>query len=305
MVQNREFTSDEERFSDCFDGGENKTIFKKKMYQQYVDSTFSQLISQPATLGLVGPMIRAKVGDEISIFLKNDLADEDCGITIHGLKAARSQDVDEYASNINEDGDVVETQPPFLVSPKETKEYKFLVPDRAGPPPNGHNSRAWIYHGSSHSSVNDGLFGVAVISGQYSATDLGAPEDVVDEVIIALSNFDESSSPDTVGEKTDNLNVKHTINGWLYGNAPFPFSVPSEGRTRWYVTSTGYTAGHSIYWHGNAVQSGDGVYRDVVDVAAMEVLTLDMDADNIGTWLITTTDYHQAKAGLQALYEVK
>ena len=51
-------------------------VFKKALYREYTDATFTQL--KPRTqewehLGFLGPLIRAEVGDTIRIVFKNNL----------------------------------------------------------------------------------------------------------------------------------------------------------------------------------------------------------------------------------------
>src|SRR5690242_21541854 len=51
-------------------------VFKKALYREYTDETFTQLKPRPAQwehLGYLGPLIRAEVGDTIRIVFKNNL----------------------------------------------------------------------------------------------------------------------------------------------------------------------------------------------------------------------------------------
>jgi len=45
--------------------------YKKSVYKQYTDSTYTTEIPKPAWLGFLGPIIRAEVGDTIKVHLKN------------------------------------------------------------------------------------------------------------------------------------------------------------------------------------------------------------------------------------------
>ncbi|MGH0185636.1 UNVERIFIED_CONTAM: hypothetical protein FKN15_018577 [Acipenser sinensis] len=71
-ITGQNFTEDEEA-SNFLSGGADRigSVYKKAVYKQYSDSTYSTEVTQPAWLGFLGPFIRAEVGDEIIIHLKN------------------------------------------------------------------------------------------------------------------------------------------------------------------------------------------------------------------------------------------
>lgn len=46
-------------------------MYKKAIYLQYTDETFSKTIEKPAWLGFLGPIIKAETGDTIHVHLKN------------------------------------------------------------------------------------------------------------------------------------------------------------------------------------------------------------------------------------------
>lgn len=47
------------------------STYKKSVYKQYTDSTYTTEIPKPGWLGFLGPVIRAEVGDTIKVHLKN------------------------------------------------------------------------------------------------------------------------------------------------------------------------------------------------------------------------------------------
>lgn len=46
-------------------------VYKKAMFRQYTDATYSRLSPRPAWLGFLGPILRAEVDDVIVVHLKN------------------------------------------------------------------------------------------------------------------------------------------------------------------------------------------------------------------------------------------
>ena len=68
---------------DRFLGG----ILKKAIYREYTDATFAQQKQrnkEEEHLGIMGPMIKAEVGDTIEVIFKN-LASREYSIHPHGL----------------------------------------------------------------------------------------------------------------------------------------------------------------------------------------------------------------------------
>lgn len=47
------------------------STYKKAVFKQYTDSTYTTEILKPGWLGFLGPLIRAEVGDTIKVHLKN------------------------------------------------------------------------------------------------------------------------------------------------------------------------------------------------------------------------------------------
>ncbi|XP_039096960.1 ceruloplasmin isoform X3 [Hyaena hyaena] len=47
------------------------SLYKKALYVQYTDQTFSTIIEKPVWLGILGPIIKAETGDKVHVHLKN------------------------------------------------------------------------------------------------------------------------------------------------------------------------------------------------------------------------------------------
>lgn len=60
------------------------STYKKAMYREYTDDTYSRLAARPDWLGFLGPVLRAEVDDVIIIHLKN-FANRSYSIHPHGL----------------------------------------------------------------------------------------------------------------------------------------------------------------------------------------------------------------------------
>lgn len=59
-------------------------VYKKAMFRQYTDRTYSKQIPGPDWLGFLGPILRAEVDDVIIVHLKN-FASRNYSIHPHGV----------------------------------------------------------------------------------------------------------------------------------------------------------------------------------------------------------------------------
>lgn len=60
------------------------SVYKKAMYRQYTDATYSQQAPRPPWLGFLGPILRAEVDDVIVVHLKN-FASRNYSMHPHGV----------------------------------------------------------------------------------------------------------------------------------------------------------------------------------------------------------------------------
>ena len=307
------------------------TTFRKAIYREYTDSTFSTLKPRPAEwehLGLVGPVLRAEVGDTIKVIFKNN-ATRPYSIHPHGVfyaKESEGSGYDDGSTFANKKG----------VPPGQTHTYIWEVPERAGPGPNDPSSIVWLYH--SHADepkdVESGLIGVIIVSRKGAAGPSGRPKDVDREFVSFYMLFDENTSwylqhnidtytTDPKGVKKGDFapvdddgnflpsgagfigsNFKATINGYMYANMPLMTMKKGE-RVRWYVVTIGEGVNfHTPHWHGNVVTQA-GQHTDVISLSPAQMATVDMIPDNPGTWMYHCHLDEHMEMGMMALYKVE
>src|SRR5262249_55646722 len=110
----------------------------KTRYVEYTDGTFSQRKAQPEWLGILGPIIRAEVGDTVVVHFRN-LTSAYHSIHVHGLRYDKQNEGAVYANNL----------PGIAVPPKGDFTYHWLADAGSGPPP-VQSSRMVPYHGHVH-----------------------------------------------------------------------------------------------------------------------------------------------------------
>ncbi len=294
-------------------------ISLKAVYREYTDDTFTTL--KPIQdkwqhLGILGPVIHAEVGDTIKVVFKNN-ARFPFSIHAHGVFYQKESEGASYNDGVPESdkkGDAVQ--------PGDNYTYVWQVPERAGPGPHDPSSIVWMYH-SHVDEVSDtyaGLAGPIIITRHGEANPDGTPKGVDREFVTMFAIFNENKSPyldyniKTFAQNSSDVNVddadfqesnmRHAINGYMYGNLP-GLIMKANTHVRWYVVGMGTeTDLHTPHWHGHTLLMG-GMRTDVVELLPMSMKVLDMYPDNVGTWLYHCHVNDHISAGMLSLFTVQ
>ena len=327
MIFDKDFDQQEAMFVQAGDYRAGK-VFKKAIYREYTDETFTSLKPRSPDwehLGILGPLIRAEVGDTIKITFRNN-ADFPASMHPHGVFYGKSSEGALYA-----DGTTGKDKADDGVPTGGTYVYTWEVPERAGPPPGGLSSAFWMYHSHTNEErdVNAGLMGVMIITAKGMAGEGLRPSDVDREFIVAFMTTEEQESwyfkenLQTYAAKADELEFAvgifggsraiapdgvpyapfmENMNGFLYANGPVMTAIKGE-RVRWYVMAgTGFEV-HAPHWHGNVVTEGM-MRTDVLELTTMGMHVTDMVPDDVGKWLFHCHVAGHFKAGMGTLYEI-
>jgi hephaestin len=292
--------------------------YKKALYREYTNGTFSALKPRPAAwehLGMLGPLIRAVVGDTIEVNFRNNTG-RPVSIHPHGVFYSKANEGAPYA-----DGTSGGSKQDDAVPPGATYTYRWAVPDRAGPGPSDDSSVFWMYHSHTDEVADTyaGLIGPMIITGAGKARADGSPTDVDREFVTMFEVSDENQSPyladniatyptdpgsvDPEDEEFQESNLKHSINGYVYGN--LPGLVMKKGQmVRWYLMGMGTEVDlHTPHWHGNTLLV-EGHRTDVAELLPATMMMGDMAPDDPGTWLYHCHVNDHILAGMSALYQV-
>jgi FtsP/CotA-like multicopper oxidase with cupredoxin domain len=287
----------------------------KARYVEYTDATFTTRKPTPQGwehLGILGPLLRANVGDTLRVVFKNATSFE-ASIHVHGLEYEKVSEGSPYADGTPQYG--------ARVRPGETYTYIYEVPESSGPAPGQPSSQVWLYH--SHVSMEEsdiyaGLIGGIVVCRRGAGNADAVPTDVDREFMTLFMVMDENASAllkkniDTylpgftnpAPEDFEESNKKHAINGYLMGNLP-GLVMKSGERVRWYLVALGNEVDlHTPHWHGSTVVS-DGRRTDVVELLPATMLTADMRPRKTGKWAFHCHVSDHMLAGMTALYTVE
>ena len=290
--------------------------YTKALYREYTDSTFTTLEPIPPEwrhLGFLGPVVRAQVGDTLRVVFRNN-ADHPYSFHAHGVfydKDAEGAPYDDGTSGGDKADDAV--------PPGGTHTYILPVPERAGPGPLDPSSVLWMYH--SHidepRDANTGLVGPIIITARGHARADGRPNDVDREFVTLFMITDENKSwsledniantpgADPESEEFYEANLKHAINGYIFGNLPVEDLTMHLGeRVRWYVFGMGNEVDlHTPHWHGQTLL-WQGMRVDVTELLPATMRVLDMVPDNPGIWLYHCHVDDHIAAGMLARFHV-
>ena len=305
-------------------------VYRKAIYREYTDETFATLKKRPPEwehLGMMGPLIRAEVGDTIKVVFRNN-ASQPYSMHPHGVSYKKDSEGAPYPDMTMEQTG--------LVPPHQTHVYTWEVPERAGPGPNDPSSIVWLYHSHNYEpkDVNAGLIGPMVITRRGMARPDGSPKDVDREFAALFMIIDENQSPylrhniDTyagdpksidkleavpadpdgnahlvLGRGFAIVNHKATINGYMYGNGPMMTMKVGE-HVRWYLLSMGDGFNfHTPHWHGNVVTVA-GQRTDILPLSPATFVTADMVPDNPGIWMFHCHVSDHMTSGMTTHYQV-
>jgi manganese oxidase len=290
----------------------------KAIYREYTDGSFSRLKPRAPgeeSLGLLGPILRAEVGDRITVHFRNNTA-LPIGMHPHGVFYEKSSEGAHYAAG---PGDHVHDTGAHVAPLGGTYTYRWDVPERAGPGPADPDSVVWLYHAHDHENrdIYAGLIGAIVVTRAGRALPDGRPRDVDRELVLLFMIFDENKSPyldanvaefaegpvNKGDEGFKESNRKHAINGLLWGNLE-GLTMRAGERVRWYLIGLGNENDiHTAHWHGATVLRR-GSRADTVELFPATTEVVDMRPDDVGTWMFHCHVADHMAAGMMTRYSV-
>lgn len=294
--------------------------YKKALFREYTDATFTTLKPRDpdsAYLGMVGPLLRAEVGDTIRIRFRNN-ARFPATLHPHGVFYAKHSEGAPYV-----DGTSGADKADDGVPPGGEHTYVWEVPERAGPSDAEGSSVLWMYHSHANevADVNAGLIGPMIVTRRGMARADGSPVDVDRELVVMFAEIDENlahyyrenvdtyalepasvPAAPTFADPAYLVNLRNNMNGYSFGAMPMPRMKLGE-KVRWYLFTTTNFEPHTPHWHGNVAISMH-MRTDVVSLLPMGMVIADMVPDNAGIWLFHCHVGPHLDAGMINRYQV-
>nr|XP_015196687.1 PREDICTED: hephaestin-like protein 1 [Lepisosteus oculatus] len=301
--------SKNESYGNIFVGqGEDRigSKYKKVVYREYTDITFTQQKKRPPQeqhLEILGPVIRAEVGEEVVVHFKN--------------KASRPFSI--HAHGVQQVAPVVP-----VAEPGKLVGYQWEVLERSGPGTSDPNCISYAYYSSVDylKDIYSGLIGPLIICRKGILNKMRKRTDVDREFALLFMVFDENNSgylddnirtylhkePEDIERNEDFLksNKMHAINGKLYGNL-HGLTMTEGEKTDWYLLGMGNEVDiHTVHFHAQSfIYKTERSHRgDVYDLFPGTFQTVELLADNPGTWLLHCHVINHIHAGMETTFTI-
>ncbi|CAG00485.1 unnamed protein product, partial [Tetraodon nigroviridis] len=309
--------------------------YKKVVYREYTDDTFSVQKKRQASqkhLGIlgtvrfyfllfvfvetrndnffvftcIGPIIRAEVGEQIVITLKNK-ASRPYSITAHGVKASGVRSP---------------------VKPGHIIELTWDVLESSGPGVSDPNCISYPYYSNVNfiKDLYSGLLGPLVICRPGTLKGQGSERqrtDVDKEFALLFVVHDENQSwyldeniqnylnvePHNFDQDDGFLesNMMHGINGRVFANLQ-GLEMTQGQKVTWYLLGMGNEVDvHTVHFHAETfIYKTHSMHRaDVFDLFPGTVQTVEMVARNPGTWLLHCHVTDHIQSGMETTFMIK
>ncbi|MBN3311297.1 CERU protein, partial [Amia calva] len=291
------------------------SVYKKAVYYQYTDGSFTQELEKEKWLGYLGPVIAAEEGDTITIHLKN-MASRPYTIHSHGMKYTKANEGAFYP-----DGTQKEEKDDDHVYPSKNYTYVWELSGSHAPTEDDTPCLTRIYHShiDAPKDVSSGLIGPLIICkkgtldvfGDKAASYLYALMFTVSDENLSWYLDDNiktyCSAPKKVDKEDEEFqesNKMHAINGYVYGNLPGLMMCVGD-KVAWHLFGMGNEVDiHSAYFHGQILTDRKH-HVDTISLFPATFVNVEMISVNPGKWLLGCQVNDHEEAGMQAFFEVK
>ncbi len=264
-----------------------KPQWPKTRFIEYTDDSFTIPKPQPEWLGILGPIIRAEVGDEVDGRFSQS---QQAGLTTcirTGCATTKTT-----KARFTADGKRRIRVAPGRGIPIIGSQTRPAAPGRA--------SRVRSCGGITRTSTRRSksmldLWGRSSSRRKAKRRPMDLRKMLTANLLPSFMIFDRwAESP---------AGLFYSINGFIFGNLP-GLAMKQGEKVRWHLLAMGNEIDlHTPHWHGETV-TYEGRHTDVVELLPGSMRTVDMVADNPGTWMFHCHVEDHMEAGMMAVYTV-
>ncbi|XP_069723777.1 coagulation factor V [Phaenicophaeus curvirostris] len=268
-------------------------VFKKISYREYEEDFKKE---KPANVfaGLLGPTLRAEVGDTLVVHLKN-MADKPVSIHPQGIlysKNAEGSLYDDRTSSAEKRDDAV--------LPGQIHTYVWDITEEVGPREADLPCLTYAYYSHENMAMdfNSGLIGALLICKKGSLNENGSQKLFDKEYVLMFGVFDENKSWQR------SASVKYTINGYTDGTLPDLEACAYDNISWHLIGMSSKPEIFSIHING---QSMEQRHRRVstVNLVGGASTTVNMTVSKEGRWLISSLVQKHLQAGMHGYLTVR
>uniref|UniRef100_A0A8C5N8D4 ferroxidase n=1 Tax=Gouania willdenowi TaxID=441366 RepID=A0A8C5N8D4_GOUWI len=292
------------------------TKFTKVVFRGYMDGSFHTPDVRGEVeehLGLLGPVIKAEVGQDIMVVFKNK-ASRPYSLHPNGVSYTKQTEGLSY-----EDGSKYWYKYDNEVQPNSTFTYLWKVGEMVGPKPGESDCRTWAYYSgvNPERDIHSGLIGPLLVCRKGT---LETKTQDMREFTLLFMVFDESQSwyyeknRETMQRKSrrkildpdfkENLKF-HTINGIIFSLKGL--RMYTNQRVCWHLINMGSpTDMHSVHFHGQTfiIKKTSSYRQAVFPLLPGGFATLEMYPSKPGLWQLETEVGYSQQKGMQTLFLV-
>ncbi|XP_040003907.1 coagulation factor V isoform X2 [Xiphias gladius] len=293
-----------------------ETTFTKVVFRRYLDSSFGTPDirgEMDEHLGILGPVIKAEVGQSIMVVFRNN-ANRPYSVHPNGVSYSKQTEGLSY-----EDSSKYWYKYDNEVQPNTTFTYIWKVTSMVGPMPDESNCRTWAYYSgvNPERDIHSGLIGPLLVCRENT---LDRNSQDMREFVLLFMTFDESQSwyyennREIVKRKSrrrfmdpnfkENLKF-HSINGIIYNLKGL--RMYTNQLVCWHLINMGSPKDfQSVHFHGQTFLHKKTVsYRQAVyPLLPGGFATLEMYPTKPGLWQLETEVGFNQQRGMQTLFLV-
>ncbi|XP_019284117.2 hephaestin isoform X1 [Panthera pardus] len=286
----------------------------KVRYEAFQDETFQEKVQMEENthLGILGPVIRAEVGDTIQVIFYNR-ASQPFSIQPHGVFYEKDYEGTVYNNGSSNLG--------LVAKPFEKVTYRWTVPSHAGPAAQDPACLTWMYFSAADPirDTNSGLVGPLLVCKAGALNADGKQKGVDKEFFLLFTVLDENKSwysnanqatamldsrllsEDVKGFQDSNR--MHAINGFLFSNLP-RLDMCKGDTVAWHLLGLGTeTDVHGVMFQGNTVQL-QGMRKSAAMLFPHTFVMAIMQPENPGIFEIYCQAGSHRESGMKAIYNV-
>ncbi|KFV07003.1 Coagulation factor VIII [Tauraco erythrolophus] len=278
--------------------------YRKAVFVEYPDASFTQPKPKPAWMGLLGPTIQAEVYDTVVIMFKN-LASRPYNLHAVGVsywKASEGAGYEDETSQQEKEGD--------RVDPGKTHTYIWEIQQNQGPMDGDTLCLTHSYSSNTDSvkDINSGLIGALLVCRPGTLASDGN-EDMQQKFVMLFAVFDEGKSwYSETGSATaplpHNRPEMHTINGYINGSLP-GLTLCLKKQVHWHVIGLGTGPEvHSIFFEAHTFLVR-GHRLSSLEISPATYLTAQTMPGTVGWFRMFCQIPSHQQAGMEAIVKVE
>ncbi|XP_054670680.1 coagulation factor V isoform X1 [Grus americana] len=268
-------------------------VFKKISYREY-EVDFKK--EKPANIfaGLLGPTLRAEVGDTLVVHFKN-MADKPVSIHPQGIvynKNAEGSLYDDRTSSAEKQDDAV--------LPGQIYTYVWDITEEVGPRESDLPCLTYVYYSHENMAMdfNSGLIGALLICKKGSLNEDGSQKLFDKEYVLMFGVFDENKSWQR------SASLKYTINGYTDGTLPDLEACVYDNISWHLIGMSSKPEIFSIHINGQSMEQRH--HRvSTVNLVGGASTTVNMTVSEEGRWLISSLVQKHMQAGMHGYLTIR